>query len=35
MSEKAVFALGNSLPTSDEAVYTTYNVCRKHNSDKM
>ena len=34
MSEKVVFALGNQLPTSEEAVYAIY-VCRKPKSAKM
>ena len=29
MSEKVVFALGNQLPTSGEAVYIIYDVCKK------
>ena len=35
MSEKVIFALGNQLPTSGEAVYTIYDVCRKPKSAKM
>ena len=35
MSEKVVFTLGNQLPTSGEAVYTIYGVCRKPKSAKI
>ena len=35
MSEKVAFALGHQLPTSDEAVYTINDVCRKPKSAKM
>ena len=35
MSEKVLFTLGSQMPTSDEVVYTIYDVCRKPKGAKM